>query len=162
MMDDVNVIEHVEDGVAVPVAVRVKLAVRLVLLVDVAVKEAVPVRELVNDIDRDDEGVLVGDCVTEEVTVGAMTEFDRFPQKPNTDNHFSWPQHGSPRVPCAFGWNLQKVLPKQVELTKEKEVTESHEEVASNPVVQVPEGFPKEEKMSSLNRSPVGQARDEP
>ena len=111
VMDAVKVIEPEEDGVDVPVGVRVRLAVRLMLLVDVAVKDAVLVRVLVRDIDKVDDGVFVGDPVFEAVTVGARIEFDKFPQNPNTDNHFSWPQHGSPKVPCAFGWNLQKDLP---------------------------------------------------
>jgi hypothetical protein len=41
-------------------------------------------------------------------------------------------------------------------------VTESQEGVATNSEVQLPDGLPKEENISSLNRSPPGHDKDEP
>jgi hypothetical protein len=103
VMDEVNVIDPDEVSEDVPVAVRLKVAVKLMLLVEVAVDEGVVVIVLLRDNEDEEVGVFVGDVVIVEVTVGAKSELERFPQKPHTDNHFGWLQHGSPSTPCAFG-----------------------------------------------------------
>ena len=99
VIEDVNVIEAEDDAVVVLVAVSVRLDVRLILRVEVAVTEGVFVIVPLRVIDDDDDGVFVGEVVTVAVRVGAKIELERLPQKLHTDNHFAWPQHGSPRVP---------------------------------------------------------------